>query len=305
MIHFVKERCALMEHWLLMYNPASGKGNRIRSQLDGIIEIFQSKDKFITTYRLDHTTPSDVEAVLDSAHYDGIIACGGDGSVKFIGGLLAKKGLDIPLGVLPNGTCNDFARSLGLPTDLHKCAKVLAEGRTKRVDIGLINGQEYFVNEVAGGMLVDVSYNVDDALKQKIGSLAYYLAGMSELAKIKTVPLKIETEEGATYEIDAYLFLALNGTDAAGMSGLIKEALMDDGALDILVFKKSDLIGMTDTLLKLVTTADFQEKCVERIRTKACRITCCENLATTLDGEKGPQLPLDIRMIAKAINVLY
>ena len=46
-----------MEHWLLMYNPASGKSTRIRSQLDGIIEIFQSKDKFITTYRLDHTTP--------------------------------------------------------------------------------------------------------------------------------------------------------------------------------------------------------------------------------------------------------
>ncbi len=288
-----------------MYNPASGKGSRIRSQLDGVIEIFQAKDKFITTYRLDRNTPSDIEAVLDQGNYDGIIACGGDGSVKYIGGLLAKKGLDIPLGVLPNGTCNDFARSLGLPLDLLKCAEVLAKGRSKAVDIGLINDTEYFVNEVAGGMLVNVSYNVDDSLKQKIGSLAYYLAGMSELAKIKTVPLKIETEEGEEYNIDAYLFLALNGTDAAGMSGLIKEALMDDGALDILVFKKSDIIGMTDTLLKLVTTADFQEKCVERIRTKGCRITCTENLATTLDGEKGPALPLDIRMIRKAINVLY
>ncbi len=294
-----------MEHWLLMYNPASGGGKRVRAALDGIIEIFQSKDKFITTYRLDHTTPSELEAVLDSAHYDGILACGGDGSVKFIGGLLAKKGLDIPLGVLPNGTCNDFARSLGLPTDLLKSAKVLVEGRTKRVDIGLINDTEYFVNEVAGGMLVDVSYNVDDALKQKIGSLAYYLAGMSELAKIKTFPITIETEEGPVYHIDAYLFLALNGTDAAGMSGLIKEALMDDGKLDILAFKKSDLVGVTDTLLKLVTTADFQEKCVERIRTSACRITCDETVATTLDGEKGPLLPLEIRMLPRAINVVY
>ena len=73
-----------MEHWLLMYNPASGKSSRIRSQLDRIIEIFQAKDNFITTYRLDRTTPSDLETALDSAHYDGIIACGGDGSVKYI-----------------------------------------------------------------------------------------------------------------------------------------------------------------------------------------------------------------------------
>ena len=294
-----------MEHWLLMYNPASGKSSRIRSQLDRIIEIFQAKDKFITTYRLDRTTPSDLETVLDSAHYDGIIACGGDGSVKYIGGLLARKGLEIPLGVLPNGTCNDFARSLRLPTDLIKCAKVLAEGRCKKVDIGLINGEEYFVNEVAGGMLVDVSYNVDDNLKQRFGPLAYYIAGMSELAKIKTVDLKIETDEGPTHAIDAYLFLALNGTDAAGMSGLIKEAQMDDGKLDILVFKKSDIIGVTDTLLKLVTTADFQEKCVERICTSGCRITCGEKLAITLDGEKGLPLPLEIKMLPQAINVLY
>ncbi len=295
-----------MEHWLLMYNPASGKSARVRSQLDAIIEIFQAQDKFITTYRLDHTTPSTLEQLLDSAHYDGIVACGGDGSVKFIAGLLARKGLDIPLGILPNGTCNDFARSLGLPVDLRKCAKVLAQGRTKKVDIGLINDDEYFVNEVAGGMLVDVSYNVDDNLKQKIGSMAYYLAGMSELAKIKTVNLVIDTEEGEHYEIDAYLFLALNGTDAAGMTGLIKEAKMDDGKLDILVFKKSDLVGVTDTLLKLVTTADFQEKCVERICTSGCSITCeNDEVATTLDGEKGPALPLKIRMLAQAITVLY
>ena len=295
-----------MEHWLLMYNPASGKSARIRSQLDGIIEIFQAKDKFITTYRLDHTTPTDLEAVLESAHYDGIIACGGDGSVKYIASLLVRKGLDIPLGVLPNGTCNDFARSLGLPQDLLKCAKVLAENRTKKVDVGLINGTEYFVNEVACGMLVDVSYNVDDNLKQTIGSLAYYLAGMSELAKIKTVDLHVETDEGDSYIIDAYLFLALNGTEAAGMTGLIKEAIMDDGKLDILVFKNSDIIGVTDTLVKLVTTADFQEKCVERIRTSGCRIYCSDStVATTLDGEKGMALPLEIKMLRRALTVLY
>jgi len=294
-----------VENWLLMYNPASGGGKRIKSQLDKIIEIFQAKDKFITAYRLDHTTPSTLEQVLQAGHYDGIIACGGDGSVNFIGGLLARKGLDIPMGILPNGTCNDFARSLGLPTDLLKAAKVLAEGRVKPVDVGLIGEDEYFVNEVAGGMLVNVSYNVDDNLKQAIGSLAYYLAGMNELAKIKSFPMVIDTLEGQHYEIDAFIFLALNGRNAAGMTGLSKDAIMDDGKMDIIVFKKSNLIDVTDTLLKFVTTSDFQEKCVERIVTAGCTISCSEELMTTVDGEKGPALPLQMKMLKQKINVVY
>ncbi|MBR5783309.1 MAG: YegS/Rv2252/BmrU family lipid kinase [Clostridia bacterium] len=294
-----------MERLLLMYNPASGGGKRIKSMLDGIIEIFQAKDKFITTYRLDHTTPSTLEEVLDAGDFDGVLVCGGDGSAKFVGGLLSKKGLDIPLGVLPNGTCNDFARSLGLPNDLLKSAKILAEGRTKWVDVGLINNEEYFVNEIAGGMMVGVSYNVEDSLKQTLGPLAYYIAGMNELTKLKTYPLHIETVEGRVYDIDAYLFLALNGRDAAGMTGLSKDAVMDDGKMDIIIFKKSNLIDVTDTLLKFVTTSDFQEKCVERIVTAGCTVTCAVALNTTVDGEKGPQAPLHIEMLPRKLNVMY
>ena len=289
----------------MMYNPASGGGKRIKAQLDKIIEIFQTKDKFITVYRLDRTTPTSFEQVMESGHYDGIIACGGDGSAKFIGGLLARKDMKIPMGILPGGTCNDFARSLGIPTDLIKAAKALAEGRVKPVDVGLIGETEYFVNEIAGGVLVNVSYNVDDNLKQTLGPLAYYLAGMNELTKIKTFPMVIDTVEGQHYEIDAYLFLALNGRNAAGMSGLSKDAIMDDGKLDIIVFKKSKLIDVTDTLLKFVTTSDFQEKCVERIVTAGCTISCGEVVVTTVDGEKGPALPLDIKMLKQKINVLY
>ena len=288
-----------------MYNPASGGGKRIKSQLDSIIEIFQAKDIFTTLYRLDKVTPYTVEDLLERGNFDGVIACGGDGSVKYIASLLAKKNLDIPMGVLPNGTCNDFARSLGLPTELKKCAKVLAQGRTKRVDLGYINDDEYFVNEVAGGILVNVSYNVDDNLKQTFGPLAYYIAGMNELAKIRSFPMVIDTEEGEHYELDAYLFLALNGRDAAGMSGVSKDAQMNDGKMDIMVFKKSNLIDVTDTLLKFVTTSDFQEKCVERIVTSGCRITCTEELMTTVDGEKGPALPLEMKMQHQKINVLY
>ena len=299
------ERVKYVQNCLLMYNPSSGGGKRVKAQLDKIIEIFQKQDKFLTLYRLDHTTPSTIEQVLDGGHYDSIIVCGGDGSAKFIGGMLARRNSDIPLGVLPGGTCNDFARSLGLPTDLLKAAKILSEGREKWVDVGLIGENEYFVNEVAGGVFVNVSYNVDDNLKQVWGPLAYYVAGMNELTKVKAFPMVIDTVEGQHYEMDAYIFLVLNGRNAAGMTDLSKDAIMDDGKMDILVFKKSNLIDMTDTLLKFVTSSDFQEKCVARISTAGCTISCKEDLMTTVDGEKGPALPLQLKMLKQKIKVLY
>ena len=76
-----------MENWLLIYNPASGGGKRAKAALDGIIETFQRKDKFITTYRLDRTTPSTIREVLEAGKFDGVLVCGGDGSVKSVGGL--------------------------------------------------------------------------------------------------------------------------------------------------------------------------------------------------------------------------
>ncbi len=293
-----------MENWLLIYNPASGGGKRAKAALDGIIETFQKKDKFITTYRLDRTTPSTIREVLEAGRFDGVLVCGGDGSVKSVGGLLAGMGSKLPLGVLPNGTCNDFARSLGLPTDLQKCAEVLARGRSKFVDIGKAN-DEYFVNELAGGIFVAVSYSVDNEMKQAFGPFAYYAAGMGELAKIRTFDFVIETEEGGRIESEAYLFMLLNGTDVSGMSGIIKEAVMDDGKMDILIFKKSSFFDLTDTLFQFVTNADFKDHCVERITTRKCTITCNEELMTTLDGEKGPALPLDIEILPRALNVLY
>ena len=80
---------------------------------------------------------------------------------------------------------------------------------------------------------------------------------------------------------------------------------MDDGKMDIILFKKSKFLQVTDTVIKLLTSADFQEKCVTRIRTGGCKITCKVPLATTVDGEKGPMLPMEIRMIPQALTVLY
>lgn len=172
-----------MEKILLIYNPNSGKKN-IASHLDKIVDIFESAGKLITLYRIDEKNRMSMEEIIQNGSFDGIVVCGGDGSVNSVASMILKNGVDIPLGIIPNGTCNDFSRSLGMPSDIIRCARIIAQGNVTRTDIGFINGSEsIFVNELAGGVLVAASFSTDQNMKKMFGPLAYYVTGLGELGK--------------------------------------------------------------------------------------------------------------------------
>lgn len=293
-----------MEKILLIYNPNSGKKN-IASHLDKIVDIFESAGKLITLYRIDEKNRMSMEEIIQNGSFDGIVVCGGDGSVNSVAAMILKNGVDIPLGIIPNGTCNDFSRSLGMPSDIIRCARLIAQGNVTRTDVGFINGSEsIFVNELAGGVLVAASFSTDQNMKKVFGPLAYYVTGLGELVNVKPFELKIETED-KTYIEQALVFVVLNGTDMSGFSNVIKEALMQDGMMDILVFKNTNPLEITDTLFKFVTGGDFRDKNVVRIRTAHCKISCQADISTTVDGERGPGFPLELKMKQKALSIYY
>jgi len=291
-----------MEKILFVYNPASGKRN-ITTYLDRIIGIFTEEGKLPTLYRIDKSNQQSIEDVIKQNDFDGIVVAGGDGSVNTIIKILIDTGIDIPVGVIPTGTCNDFSRSLGMPNDLLRCARLIAQGKYIETDIGIINdGEMIFVNELAGGVLVSVSFSTDQNLKKMFGPLAYYINGIGELTNIKPFELKITTPENEYCE-KALIFVVLNGSDMSGFSNVIKEAQMQDGYMDILVFKNKNPIEITDSLLKFVSGGNFKDENVIRIKTKECTISCDSDIMTTVDGEKGPDLPLKLEMKRQAVKI--
>ncbi len=293
-----------MKKLLMIYNPNSGKKN-ISGYLDKIIEIFAAEGKILTLYRIGKNKGADLEDIISSGEYEGIIVCGGDGSVNTTAKMILDSGMDIPMGVIPNGTCNDFSRSLGMPSDILRCARLIAQGNIMKTDVGIINnGEGVFVNEVAGGVFVSVSFSTDQNLKKMFGPLAYYVNGLGELANIKPFEIKIETEDNCYIE-QALVFVVLNGTDMSGFSNVIKEAHMQDGLMDILIFKNTKPIEITDTLIKFVTGGDFRDQNVVRIKTSKCKITCPKEIKTTVDGEKGPSFPMTLEMKHETISVYY
>lgn len=290
-----------MEKLLLIYNPNSGKKN-IAANLDKIVEIFASHNKIMTLYRLSSQNDQ-LNDLIVNGEFDGVIVCGGDGSVNSVAKTILDSGKDIPLGVIPNGTCNDFSRSLGMPNDFMRCARLIAQGNKMKCDIGSINGSEMiFTNEVAGGVMVSVSFSTDQNLKKMFGPLAYYVNGLGELVNMKPFVLTIETEDNVYIE-DALVFCVLNGTDMSGFSNVIKEAQMQDGFMDILIFKNQNPLEVTDTLLRFVSGGNFKDGSVVRIKTNKCKISCDTNISVTVDGEKGPGFPLVLEMHKKALTV--
>lgn len=291
-----------MEKILFIYNPASGKRGIINN-LDKIIGIFSEAGKIPTIYRIDKSNKESISDIISNNDFDGIVVAGGDGSVNAIIKTIIDTGVDIPIGVIPTGTCNDFSRSLGMPTDHIRCARLIAQGKYIKTDIGIINdGEMIFVNEVAGGVLVSASFSTDQNLKKVFGPLAYYINGIGELANIKPFELTVTTPE-QVYNEKALIFVVLNGSDMSGFSNVIKEAQMQDGYMDILIFKDTNPIEITDSLIKLVSGGEFKDANVVRIKTKECTISCSADIKTTVDGEKGPDLPLKLEMKKQAVKV--
>lgn len=292
-----------MKNVLFIYNPNSGK-RVIASQLDKIIGIFSAEGMITTIYRISDDNPISYSDLIQNGDFDGVIVAGGDGSVNTVIKTVIKAEKDIPVGIIPTGTCNDFSRSLGMPNDILKAARLIAQWNPTLTDIGFINdGEEIFVNELAGGALVTVSVNTDQNLKKILGPLAYYMKGIGELSNIKPFEMKIQTSKHE-YNEKALVFVVLNGTDVSGFSNVIREAEMQDGKMDILIFKDNNPIQITDSLFKMVSGGEFKDKNVVRIRTSNCTISCDEKILTTVDGEKGPSFPMKLEMKKQIIKIL-
>lgn len=159
-----------MEKAILIYNPLSGDRS-ITNRIDHIIGRFQKEGILLQPFRITEDENNDLKNVLKQNKYKYIIASGGDGTLNYVSNFILKLGLSVPLGVIPSGTCNDFASMLNISSDLDENIDTILAGKTVKVDVGLINGQDYFLSSCAGGVFVDVSYSTNNDLKKNFGLL--------------------------------------------------------------------------------------------------------------------------------------
>ena len=294
-------RVVMMEKAILIYNPLSGDRS-IAHRIDHIIDRFQQEGILLQLFRTSEDENNELKSVLQNNNYKYIITSGGDGTLNFVSNLMLKLGLNVPLGIIPSGTCNDFAAILNISSDLDENIDIILGGKTVKVDVGLINGNDYFLSSCAGGVFVDVSYSTNSDLKRNFGPFAYYLKALSEVANLKSVILSVQTED-TLIEEEALMFVIINGKHVAGFNNILKNADYSDGLMDIAIIKNCKHINLASIFFKVLSNESINSKHVITLKAKSCEIKADKELVLSVDGEKGPNLPVKIEFIKQALEV--
>lgn len=286
---------------MLFYNPVSGHA-AFKNKLDWIVEAFQRRGILVVFYR---TRREDNEAFIPfvrEVNPDGLLVAGGDGTVHEIVNLMMKGNLDLPLGIIGSGTSNDFATYLGVNTDLEAYLDTIAAGRTRRVDLGLMDGT-YFINVASGGAMACIAHEVNARIKNSLGKMAYYLKGIGELPKFRYFPLKIEAD-GAHYELETFLFVIINSPVVGSMKNVANGVAVDDGKLDLLSIGKCSIPKLMSITADLIAGKPVSEReDVLHVQAKHFHIESGIPVESDIDGECGPMLPLTIETVPRAVAI--
>jgi YegS/Rv2252/BmrU family lipid kinase len=231
--------------------------------------------------------------------YQKIVAAGGDGTVNEIVNGIA--GHDVTLGLLPIGTMNVFATELGLPlNDLAGCWNIIQQNRTHRVDLPRANGQ-HFVQLAGVGLDAQAVKETSRAFKRNFGPLSYLISAVQIASRTPPV-LRIESEDAATDE--GSFVLVGNGRLYGGRFPFFKQAVMDDGLLDVIVFKRLNYVDIIRYLQDVVFTPQISSPEVEYFQTKQLRVTSDESVPVEIDGELVGNCPVEFKIRAGGLRVL-
>jgi diacylglycerol kinase family enzyme len=174
-----------------------------------------------------------------------VVAAGGDGTVAAVAGALA--GTPTPLGILPLGTFNHFARDLGLPLDLRDAARVIAAGRVRPVDVGEANGR-VFVNNASIG-LYPLAVRDREARRVLPRKLAMVLALLRMVARLPLLRLRLRIPGADLPRRTPILFVGNNAYEMRLLAPQ-RRPVLDGGALQVLVVRRRSRIGLVALALR-------------------------------------------------------
>lgn len=173
----------------------------------------------------------------ESGMYDYIWCSGGDGTLnETMSGLMTAK-KKVPLGYIPCGSVNDFARSIGIPREIPKAVEEVLKGKPKMFDLGTINDRTF--NYIAAfGAFTDVTYETPQNVKNMIGPVAYILNAARTITSIRPFPMRI-TCDGQVFE-NAFIFGMITNSASVGGVLSISDFMFDDGEFEITLLKQPD-----------------------------------------------------------------
>lgn len=232
---------------------------------------------------------------------DAVIIGGGDGTLTMAAdGLLDAQ---LPLGILPLGTANDLARTLGLPTDPVAAADVIVAGHQRRIDLGWVNGTHFF-NVATVGLGVGISRRLNRERKGRWGVLAYLFAAAQVVLRARPFAADIRTET-ETIRVRTAQVTVGNGRHFGGGMTVDAAATLDDGTLHLVSLEAERWWQLVALLPAMWRGTQWKERHIRNLSGREFEVSIVKKRRkkVTADGEVSSRTPALFRVVPRALSV--
>lgn len=290
----------------IIYNPTAGSANRLNRPARLVWQLTrQGHDiAFYTTKCAGDATRLAQQAVAEGC--DVVVGMGGDGTLNEI--IQGLAGSEVALAAYPSGTTNVWCQQVRMPINPRRAADVISGGQRRRIDLGRANDR-YFLLMVGIGLDGEITEAIDHDLKKRLGKLAYAVAAL-RLVNFRGTDVTITLDNGdeptRKLKLRTSLIIITNAERYATIK-LAREAQVDDGQLELLVFEGSKLWSKLARTVSVLTSRSEHDMKIVRYRMQHAHIASDPPVAAQLDGDPAGRVgsqPINIECVPAALRVI-
>ena len=292
-----------MKTLLFIVNPRSGR-TKSRAPLFDAVARFSQAGYLVYVHMTEG--PGDATRVVREMgqDFDLVVCSGGDGTLnETISGLM-----QLPrrpwVGYLPNGSTNDFAASLHIPSQTENATEAIIRGDPFPLDIGTHNGRS-FAYVASFGAFTRSSYSAPQATKNALGHFAYILEGLGDLDSLRPYSCRV-VADGEIFEGDFIFGAVCNSTSLGGLVKLNPDRVkMDDGKFELLLLRTPKTALDLQNLIVAIASMEYDYPGVIFRHVRSVTLETQDDIPWSLDGEYAPSEPrVEIRNIPGAIDLM-
>lgn len=233
-----------------------------------------------------------------------IVAAGGDGTLNEIINALGEKHSSVRVGLIPLGTGNDFARTLGLPTDVDEAIDLVRAGRMRKVDLVRVTSDRvrYFVNVSAGGFSGLVHEKLTAKMKKTWGPLAYLRGAAAALPELRAYRTTLSLDNTESLKLSLYNVVIANGRYVAGGRLIAPEASIDDGLLDIVLIQERSAPELALLAAQVALGNHLSSEAIVFRRAAKVTVNSRPGMWFNVDGELVGNQPAVFEVIPRALQ---
>ncbi len=249
--------------------------------------------------------PGDAEKFSrEASDFDLIVSAGGDGTLNEVVNGIAQGGCKAALGVLPLGTGNDFARTLGVPNDLDAGIDQIAAGETRYIDLVRVTSDQvrYFANVSSGGFSGVVDEKLTPEMKRTWGPLAYLRGAAAAFSELRGYTTTVALDDAESFELDLYNVVVANGRYVAGGIPVAPEAGIADALLDIVLIPERGPAELAILAAQILVGKHLRSDAIIFRRAKKIAINSRPGMWFNVDGELIGNEPATFELLPGALQ---